>query len=727
MRKNYNLKWAARLLMFAAMPFLADDVKAQCATTTIPTSGSGCVFADQIDSFSLNSISAIGNSGCSPNAYQSFSNPVWNLSAGQTYPITMTVGSSYPQSFAIWIDLNNNNIYEPTEAVFVSLTAATSHTGTITIPSTAIGGNGLRMRIRCQYITLLTANDACTNITGYGEVEDYFVNIAPACVNPTVNLGPDQTVCGNKLLDAGAVTGATYLWNTGATTQTINATASGTYSVVVSVTGGCSGSDQIVLGVDPLSVAGTPTSLSGNDVCEGLTANLSAVGAVGTVDWQKYNGSTWTVVGTGATYTTPPFTIPTIPNQYRTVVKSGVCPAETSTSTLTINVDAAPSVGTVAASTNMICSGDATKSFTSTGSIGSVVWFANGVQFAAGTTVNSANFPTATGMYSVAAYSISGICTPDSSLLTVEVKPLPSAGWPATITECGSATLNAMNPGMTYFWATGETTQTINVNYSGVFTVDITDQFGCVGTNSVDVTILDAPILNLGAIKACDGDAVNLNAGNPGATYLWSTGETTQSITVTAGGNYSVAVVNPNGCALIDTAMVTLNANPVVTYTPQLENICIYFDAFNLAGGLPAGGDYSGTGVSANMFNPATAGVGAHTVTYEYTDNNGCSAEATATLNVQECLSVEKANANAFTTKVVPNPNNGLFTLQLEGNNSEVTIQLIDLYGKTIRSTVAASGLNQVRFDVSELPTGIYNLTTTNAEFRAVQKVVIKK
>jgi hypothetical protein len=52
---------------------------------------------------------------------------------------------------------------------------------------------------------------------------------------------------------------------------------------------------------------------------------------------------------------------------------------------------------------------------------------------------------------------------------------------------------------------------------------------------------------------------------------------------------------------------------------------------------------------------------------------------------------------------------------------------LIDLYGKTIRSTVAASGLNQVRFDVSELPTGIYNLTITNAEFRAVQKVVIKK
>jgi len=76
---------------------------------------------------------------------------------------------------------------------------------------------------------------------------------------------------------------------------------------------------------------------------------------------------------------------------------------------------------------------------------------------------------------------------------------------------------------------------------------------------------------------------------------------------------------------------VEVFALPVVTFT-ALADLCI--DAgvqAGLGGGTSTGGTYSGTGVTDDgngmtySFDPATAGVGTHTITYNYTDGNGCS------------------------------------------------------------------------------------------------------
>lgn len=65
---------------------------------------------------------------------------------------------------------------------------------------------------------------------------------------PNVFLGNDTTVNGGSLLlDAGSVNGATYLWNTGATTATLNLSVSGTYSVTVTAPNGCMASDTITV------------------------------------------------------------------------------------------------------------------------------------------------------------------------------------------------------------------------------------------------------------------------------------------------------------------------------------------------------------------------------------------------------------------------------------------------------------------------------------------------
>jgi len=82
------------------------------------------------------------------------------------------------------------------------------------------------------------------------------------------------------------------------------------------------------------------------------------------------------------------------------------------------------------------------------------------------------------------------------------------------------------------------------------------------------------------------------------------------------------------------TKSVTINNLPNVTLTLQSE-ICINDGSITLTGGSPTGGTYSGDGVAGNIFNPAAAGVGTHTITYSYSNSNGCKSEASKIITVQ--------------------------------------------------------------------------------------------
>ncbi|MDQ2180898.1 hypothetical protein, partial [Marinifilum sp. D714] len=83
--------------------------------------------------------------------------------------------------------------------------------------------------------------------------------------------------------------------------------------------------------------------------------------------------------------------------------------------------------------------------------------------------------------------------------------------------------------------------------------------------DDVDVTVHPNPVVDLGLDQeTCAGGTITLDAGNPGSSYLWSNGATTQSVTVNASGNYSVVVTDANGCSATDDVNVTVHPNPVV-------------------------------------------------------------------------------------------------------------------------------------------------------------------
>jgi len=142
--------------------------------------------------------------------------------------------------------------------------------------------------------------------------------------------------------------------------------------------------------------------------------------------------------------------------------------------------------------------------------------------------------------------------------------------------------------------------------------------------------------------------AIMVGGAMPPLDYDWSHDNTLESPLATGltAGNYSVTVTDDNGCT--ETLMITLNDPPlpVVSFTAPADLLISDGVQAGLGGGTPAGGVYSGSGVTDDgngmtySFDPAAAGVGIHTLTYSYTDANGCSSEASDDVEVTDPSSI---------------------------------------------------------------------------------------
>jgi hypothetical protein len=98
---------------------------------------------------------------------------------------------------------------------------------------------------------------------------------------------------------------------------------------------------------------------------------------------------------------------------------------------------------------------------------------------------------------------------------------------------------------------------------------------------------------------------------------------------------------------------MVVNALPSVSLA-DFEPVCADATPFALTGGLPEGGIYSGTGVSAGTFDPSVAGVGTHSITYSYNDANGCSASASKDMVVNALPSVSLADFEPVCADATP-------------------------------------------------------------------------
>lgn len=141
-----------------------------------------------------------------------------------------------------------------------------------------------------------------------------------------------------------------------------------------------------------------------------------------------------------------------------------------------------------------------------------------------------------------------------------------TADGPVNFCAGGSVVLSG-NAGGT--WSTGATTPTITVTAAGDYFITNTNNCGSAISNHIIVTVNDLPVCTItGSSSTCKGQSTQLCVpAYEGASYLWSTGATTNCITVNAAGTYSVTVTSAAGCVSVCTKTVRVASAPVCTIT----------------------------------------------------------------------------------------------------------------------------------------------------------------
>lgn len=144
-----------------------------------------------------------------------------------------------------------------------------------------------------------------------------------------------------------------------------------------------------------------------------------------------------------------------------------------------------------------------------------------------------------------------------------------------------------------------------------------------------------------------DNGFVLLNADPAGGS--WSgpglTGNVFDPAIAGPGTHNLTYVVSQNGCDATETVQINVHSSPVIVIDPIAE-LCLADAAVSLSG-TPAGGSWSGPGVSGNTFDPVLAGPGNHAVTYTVTDVNGCEGNASVQIIVNDCGCNDPAIADA--------------------------------------------------------------------------------
>lgn len=157
-----------------------------------------------------------------------------------------------------------------------------------------------------------------------------------------------------------------------------------------------------------------------------------------------------------------------------------------------------------------------------------------------------------------------------SDTILVKLLPSPKVNIGEYLLLCDGMvqTLYGGAGGVSCFWSTGENTQSIKIASSGTYWVKVSNSL-CTSTDTVDATFEPSPKIFLGNdITLCGKDSTVLNAGNTGATYLWSTGDSSPSIKVNRTGTYYVTV-NKGICAATDTIYIINRGGVPIINVPK--------------------------------------------------------------------------------------------------------------------------------------------------------------
>ncbi len=191
------------------------------------------------------------------------------------------------------------------------------------------------------------------------------------------------------------------------------------------------------------------------------------------------------------------------------------------------------------------------------------------------------------------------------------------------------------------------------------------------------------------------------------------------------GNNYSTAgtyydsLLTTHGCDSIYILHLTVNPLPNVSISGLGVFYCDYHPSVTMTG-TPAGGTFSGQGVSGNVFDPAIAGVGTWAVVYSYTDGNTCTNTDTVFVEVSDCVGIETLQKQNI--KLYPNPTDGLFVLRFETELTDASLKITDMTGSVVHFQYLGN-LSEFEYHLTGAA-GLYFIEIISQQGSFVRKIV---
>ncbi|MDY7394014.1 T9SS type A sorting domain-containing protein [Aureibaculum sp. 2210JD6-5] len=344
---------------------------------------------------------------------------------------------------------------------------------------------------------------------------------------PEVNLGDDLTICYGNEATLNAEGNGNFLWSTGETTASINVNPLETTEYIVTASVNCgseilSVSDTIIVNVTPELVLNVSDNVA---FCNPQEVTLTATSNAGVL-WSTGETANSIIVN------------PTETTTYTVTTSLGECSLEEA---VTVTIAEQPTVDL--GNDISICSGNEVT-LTAQGK-GAFLWSTGS------TNRNIKVSPAETTEYIVTA-SIDCGTEVLSVTDTIVVNVIPGVILSVSndvITCAGSEIMLTAKSNANYLWSTGETTASITVNPTETTTYTVTAGSGdCALTEEIIVTVEEAPEVELGNDKTiCFGEEVVLTAEGVGA-FLWNTGETTASITVSPSETKTYSITATTNC-----------------------------------------------------------------------------------------------------------------------------------------------------------------------------------
>ncbi len=549
--------------------------------------------------------------------------------------------------------------------------ANAGNTNYITTPATYNSGNAI--------VYVRVSNGNCFQIA---ELQ-LIVTSTPA---PVITQSA-PAICGTDpvILTSNYVTGN--LWSTGETTQSITVTTAGIYTLTVSE-GNCASqpvSVNIVQNNNPnLNITGNTIICQGSSTT--LTANVTGTGY--TFAWSNGSNAQTTSVNAAGTYSV-------------TVTTPAGCQY---TASATVTMDEPINI-VIAQPTQITCINtsvtlNASASTFSQGQV-NILWTASG----GGNIVSGANTLTPVvnqgGNYTLTITNTFGnSCSQQQTVTVIENNQPPVIGLTAgSLTICqGESVVLTASGAQTYTWVglTGSgNTQTVSPSVTTTYSVSGIGANGCEGTTaSVTINVVPAIVSTLQDIQFCKGDSGTFDAGaGPGYTYLWNTGETSQTLQVDTAGTYTVTISN-------GVCSVQLTAEATYTPIPEIDEII-----------------YEGNGLTINVKDV--------TAEMEYSIDNGINWQSSNVFgnilgNTTYYVSVRYKGVNCYATVeyltfFVPNaitPNgdgvNDYVDFTAASKYKDFTATIYDRYGKEVFRSAPARTIWGGMYANAQVSTGTY-------------------